>query len=570
MQETRFVFLRQDHLTLDAAPLYHSLLSKCFPASLPNGLHDEKHPSLDAPNLTHDRTGPQMTRPFRKHSGTALAFLTLAGHLLYAETAARPISVNGDFEDGFTAWQTTGEVRLDTREPLEGKASVHIGPGPGSITQRVALGGNNHIQILATIHSVPPASGVLTLRFLDKDGNQVMSVDSDADMKPGGEPRKISYYMKPHPLTASVEITISKSSKSGYVEADQVELGVYEENTPSLKGTRSLADLMKPLWLGNTVSNEAVLMVARDQMPAVGTLMFQPTRILSVTDYAGMAVYQEGADFTSVGRALVSTAHTRMAQVKESDLAKGELAWNIVGGKQVMVTYEHSQAWTGPIQPYVGERMPGTIDRLSAHAPMRIVAYGDSITFGIGSSRMLKIPPFQAPWIELFRDQLEQDSGDSKIALYNSSQSGADSNWAKSMAARMVASLNPDLVVIAFGQNDFWAVSPETFSSNISSIIQTVRSKDPGAEFLLVSTMRFDPAYSSNLAYWRAVTEYDAKLRELTGPGVQLVDFTSISGAVFAAKEPKDCLNDALHPNDYLSRWYAQSMVAALSLRAGN
>jgi hypothetical protein len=97
-----------------------------------------------------------------------------------------------------------------------------------------------------------------------------------------------------------------------------------------------------------------------------------------------------------------------------------------------------------------------------------------------------------------------------------------------------------------------------------------VGSKDPGAEFLLISTMRFDPAYSSNPAYWRTVTEYDAKLRALTGPGVQMVDFTSISGAVFAAKEPKDCLNDPLHPNDYLSRWYAQSLVAALTRSVDN
>jgi lysophospholipase L1-like esterase len=511
-----------------------------------------------------------MTKNFRSHTVPALTFLLLACHLLCADTTARTVSVNGGFEDGLTAWKTTGDVTLDTHRPLAGKASVRIGPGPGSITQRVALGGNNHIQISATIHSEAPASGILTVRFLDKDGSELMSVDSSADMKPGEEPGKISHYMKPHPLTASVEITLSKSSKTGYIEADQVQLGVYEENLPSLQGTAKLADMMKPLWQGNTVSNEALLMVTHDGLAASGTLMFQPTRILSVTDYAGTEVYQEGTDFTSQGRTLACTPHTRMSQVKDSELAKGELAWNIVGGKQVMVTYEHSQAWTGPIQPYVGEQMPGTIRKLSARTPLRIVAYGDSITFGLGSSRMLKIPPFQAPWIELFVEQLQHDSADSNIALYNSSQSGADSNWAKRMAARMVASLNPDLVVIAFGQNDFWSVSPDTFASNISSVIQTVGSKDPGAEFLLVSTMRFDPAYSSNPAYWRAVTEYDAKLRALTGPGVQMVDFTSISGAVFAAKEPKDCLNDPLHPNDYLSRWYAQSLVAALSRSVGN
>ena len=82
---------------------------------------------------------------------------------------------------------------------------------------------------------------------------------------------------------------------------------------------------------------------------------------------------------------------------------------------------------------------------------------------------------------------------------------------------------------------------------------------------LLMSTMRFDPAYSVDRTYWDTVTQYDSGLKTLTGAGVQLVDMTTISGAVFAAKSPKDSLNDPLHPDDYLSRWYAQSAVAALS-----
>ena len=196
---------------------------------------------------------------------------------------------------------------------------------------------------------------------------------------------------------------------------------------------------------------------------------------------------------------------------------------------------------------------------------MKVVAFGDSITFGIGSSRLLKIPPFQAPWIELFTDELGQIYRDPSITLYNSSQSGADSNWARIMAERMVASLDPDLVLIAFGQNDFWSVSPDAFASNISSVIQAVRSANPNAEFLLVSTMRFDPAYSADNRYWVTVSQYDSRLKALTGVGVQLMDMTTISGAAFSAKSPKDFLNDPLHPNDYLSRWYAQSAVAALS-----
>jgi lysophospholipase L1-like esterase len=178
---------------------------------------------------------------------------------------------------------------------------------------------------------------------------------------------------------------------------------------------------------------------------------------------------------------------------------------------------------------------------------------------------MRKIRPYQPPWADLFANQLRKNWNDPEIVLLNASQSGADSHWARRMAARMVGTLRPDLVLIAFGQNDFWSISADAFADNISAVMASVRQSNPQAEFLLVATMRFDPAYSSDRAYWDEVTQYEARLRAMVGPGVQLVDMTAISGAVFAAKEPRDCLNDPLHPNDYLSRWYAQSLMATLT-----
>jgi lysophospholipase L1-like esterase len=208
--------------------------------------------------------------------------------------------------------------------------------------------------------------------------------------------------------------------------------------------------------------------------------------------------------------------------------------------------------------------LPNTLKKLEAQAPLKVVAYGDSITHGIGESRLSHIPPFLPPWPELFVHRLKSIYQDGHIEFYNSAQSGADSKWGKEYAGRMVASLNPDLVVIAFGQNDFWNISPSSFADNITDILKTVREKNRDAEFLLVSTARFDPAYTSQAQYWEVVGEYAAKLKGMTAPGVQFVDMTGISEWLYAAKKPKDCLNDPLHPNDYLARWYAQSLVAAL------
>ncbi len=496
-----------------------------------------------------------------------LAALACAGTVrtALADDDSSPISVNPNFAEGLTGWQTQGDVHFQTSAADPSEHAVTIGPGTGSISQRVTANAANHMMIAATLHSVPAGSATLSVRCFDKDGRELMTLRSPKDILPGKEPDTLADYFRPHPLTASIEIVVARDGAPSSVTIDRLELEIYHDDDPTLKSTQNLADLMRPFWKGPLVSGEAVLLTSRNSEPATGTLMFRPTRILSVTSYDGATAWREAVDYTVRGRTLIAAADSPISQIRESALLQGDLAWNVIGGKQVLVTYEHNDAWTGPVQPSILDALPATLRLLEARQPLRIAAYGDSITFGIGSSHMQKMPPYQSPWANLFVNQLQDEWRDPAITLFNASQSGADSNWARQMAGRMVASLHPDLVLIAFGQNDFWSVSPNDFAANLSAVIHTVRQSNPQAEFLLVSTMRFDPAYSVDPNYWQRVSDYDARLRAMTTQGVQLVDMTAISGAVFAAKAPRDCLNDPLHPNDYLSRWYAQSLISALS-----
>ncbi|MCX6896795.1 MAG: glycosyl hydrolase, partial [Verrucomicrobia bacterium] len=336
-------------------------------------------------------------------------------------------------------------------------------------------------------------------------------------------------------------------------------------NAPELQPICDLGQYMQPFWQGKTVYNETVLMFSENGQPAAGRLMFNPSRIISVKNYGLTTNYVEGTDYTVERRNLVCLPSSRMKQVQATNLIQGELNWNKLVGQQIVVTYEHDDGWSGPVQGYVGDNLPNTVKKLRTHAPLTVVAYGDSITHGFAVSRLMNIPPFMPPYPELFVKRLKEIYHDDDIRLFNSAQSGATSDWGARLADRMVASLHPDLVTIAFGQNDFWGITPEKFAGNICDIIQAVRTKNSKVEFLLVSTLRFDPAYTTNLAYWKAVGEYAAKLKSMTGPGIQLVDMTGISEAVYTLKKPKDCLNDPLHPNDFLARWYAQSLVAALA-----
>jgi lysophospholipase L1-like esterase len=498
--------------------------------------------------------------------GCWLAALFLLAAFASALAAPQFSVINGGFEDGLNAWQSVGAVRLETNHPLSGKFSAVIGPGPGSLSQRIEIGAGNDFTVSALVPSPRTNQWDFVLRFLDTSGHEVMRVDSLHDIRRDKQdPRKFSHFMKAHPLTKWLEIVISNHSSENFVMADDVALDMTDENAASLQPVCDLDQAMRPFWQGKRVSNEAVLMLSENGKPASGQLMFRPSRILSVRDYGLATNYVEGKDYRLDGRALTCPASSRLPCVPEKDLLRGELQWNVVGGKQVMVTYEHDDASDPPHPAYLGGSLPNTTRKLKERAPLTIVAYGDSITHGLGESRLSHIRPFLPPWPELVVHRLAEIYHDDRIRYYNSAQSGADSNWGAAYAKRMVASLNPDLVLVAFGQNDFWNVSPSVFASNIASIIKTVREKKAGAEFLLLSPLRFDPAYTTNSQYWNAVGEYAQKLKGMTAPGVQFVDMAALSEWVYAVKKPKDCLNDPLHPNDYFARWYAQSVIAALA-----
>jgi hypothetical protein len=411
--------------------------------------------------------------------------------LLVAWSAASGLAVasehvvNGGFEQGLNHWICRGTVHVQTNSPLHGKASAIVGPGAGSLRQRIETGSGNDFTVSATIQSQRTNDYVFLLRFLDHEGREVMTVDSLRDMERTTDgPSKFSHYMKTHPLTRWVEIIISKNSSDGAILVDQISLEMEDENAASLKPTCDLRQAMEPCWLGKKVYNEAVLMFAQNGQAANGQLMFRPSRIISVRDYGLKTNYAEGVDYTVRDRTLVCTASSRMPRVRDEELLKGELKWNTFAGKQVMVTYEHKEAWEHPQPTFLGDGLPETMKKLKSHAPLKVVAYGDSITHGVGESRLSHIPPFLPPWPELFVYRLKSIYRDSHVQLYNSAQSGADSEWGKKYAARMVASLNPDLVLIAFGQNDFWRISADTFTENIRQIMSTVRNRCPDTEFL--------------------------------------------------------------------------------------
>ena len=55
-----------------------------------------------------------------------------------------------------------------------------------------------------------------------------------------------------------------------------------------------------------------------------------------------------------------------------------------------------------------GELLPSTIAKLQSKKPVKIVAFGDSITLGIDASGYRNVPPYMPTWADLFAWGLRQ------------------------------------------------------------------------------------------------------------------------------------------------------------------
>jgi len=120
----------------------------------------------------------------KKSSSVAFAFLLTL--FCPAQVAGQDTNlvVNGGFEASLKGWRSTGAVHLEKNSPLAGKASAIIGPGVGSLTQRIKTGSGNALTVSAIIQSQRTNGWVIAVHFLDKRGRELMRVDSVNDMNP--------------------------------------------------------------------------------------------------------------------------------------------------------------------------------------------------------------------------------------------------------------------------------------------------------------------------------------------------------------------------------------------------
>ncbi len=505
------------------------------------------------------------------HNESMLAQLCLCIVALtaHAGAPAEPnYLVNGDFENSLKGWTVEGDARLEADHPITGKGAVRLGAKEGKVQQRYAVGGERIVYFGAFLKaSAANVVGNVRVRCFDKANHLLMDLAQDIDPKKGQDPKGFStgVYFKTHSLTNYLVASIEKPKSGGTIIADSASLQDYDKDRKEHAPTCDLDEYMAPIWSSKTTYNETVLLLSEKGGPASGELLYNPQTVLKVQNSALTKTFKEGVDFAIEGRKIVAMG-SAISTMKDSDFPTTEYPWLDIGGKKVVVTYTHNDTWHGPTPTYSGDFLPRTMAKLKAKKPLKIAAFGDSITLGINVSSYRQEAPYMPTWANLFARQLGKVYG-SRVTMFNAGLGGMTAQWGKDNARQAVGSLKPDLVTIAFGMNDFWSYGPSDFAENVRGMMAEIRKEAPACEFILISTIKFDPAYTADPTYVGHILGYRDELRKMVGNGVQLLDMTEMSDALYKAKKAKDLETDPMHPDDFLARWYAQGLVAMLDNR---
>lgn len=347
----------------------------------------------------------------------------------------------------------------------------------------------------------------------------------------------------------------------------------------SLKG-----ECLFPFWKSGRMYAETVLALKREgDAEACGSLAFKPLKIEKVTDYTGSKVYREGKDYVLDGRKIIFKQDGCVPQIAFSQLVGKDIGAFPASDKvnkiycaegsflqehQAAVTYTFEKS-DFPLEIGVSEKLSAALSKLKSAEKFRILFYGDSITTGCSSSGWQNLPPFTPSYTRLVHGGLQEAYG-REIEYENTAVGGTGTDWALENVEERLISLKPDLTVLAFGINDGILVSKDKYKRNVAEIIKKTRKQLRDAQFLLVDcftpspyalTENYQPFLGTQRQFWQADRELCDEFE-----GVDTAPLGSVHDVLLQSKFYADMLvNNINHPNDFLTRLFAQVILAKLT-----
>ncbi|MBE5742984.1 MAG: hypothetical protein E7360_06710 [Clostridiales bacterium] len=340
---------------------------------------------------------------------------------------------------------------------------------------------------------------------------------------------------------------------------------------------------MKPIWEEEIVYNETVMFVGReDEAP----LLYPATEIISVRSYDLKTEYIRGIDYeyNENNNSILMLKDGIMPFMDEEIYYPNRIINGMTFActnpdrsyiqcsegsffceKQIAVTYRHSGA---VIEKPVAqnEAFEKTMQKLKNNERVKILFYGDSITVGANASgyKEVNYPPYADIWAQMVFKSIVKKHGATNAEYINTAVGGWSSGNGLENLDEGVISYAPDAVFLAFGMND-GALTPTQHIKNIRIMIERIWSALPFAEICLVTPMLAN-AEVKGFYCRQADFEFEyLKLledcRKQRQTGLCVANVTKLHKQLLEYKRYYDMTgNNVNHPNDFLSRVYAQAV----------
>ncbi|MBE0544036.1 MAG: SGNH/GDSL hydrolase family protein [Verrucomicrobia bacterium] len=197
--------------------------------------------------------------------------------------------------------------------------------------------------------------------------------------------------------------------------------------------------------------------------------------------------------------------------------------------------------------------------KLTGGEPVKLVAFGDSITAGGDATRPELI--FWQRWA----DELQRKYPRANVTVLNGATGGDSTVQGLQRLQTKVLDEKPDLVLIGFGMNDhnLGGVPIPQFELNLKQMIALIRSETQ-AEMVLFSAFPPNPHWkygTHRMSEYAAATERVAR-----EAACAYADVFNNWQAMAALKKPEDLLgNNINHPNDF-GHWIYYRVFGELGL----
>lgn len=431
---------------------------------------------------------------------------------------------------------------------------------------------------------IPPVSDTS-----DSAGEDTSDIPQYPETTPSDDPTDLDIFgaqASSRPLYNDTDEFLGESTSNGVYASSVAGTKAYAytwEDTDKY----ALETALIPFWRSQNVYNETVTFKSLEDE---ATLLYAPTKIISVYDYYLETEYKQGEDFVVEGNKIRLTQNTKINYWKNyyNETPNSTLIMPTTDGKfiyasetepnkhQISISYEHNDTWKGVVPQRQSAKIAKTLAKLKNGETVKIGVIGDSITYGRGSSGDFGYGSKTPRYATLVYRYLKAKYPTANIVCENVAVGGTASAWGSTVDGIGNFTIKPDLFIVAFGMNDMYT-SVETYYDNMNKIVAEARKINVNSEIVLVSSMlpnpevmRYDSANPAvvQTPYGGNIPLFEDELIKISNEntGIAVVPMTSVTTAIYATgKRFEDVNSNNLnHPNDYIHRIYAQTVLKVM------